>query len=29
MSSRRRYAVLTEGFIADRHAKTAFGVFRM
>jgi uncharacterized NAD-dependent epimerase/dehydratase family protein len=28
MHERRRYAVLTEGFIADRHAKTAFGVMR-
>lgn len=28
MPTRRRYAVLTEGFIADRHAKTAFGVMR-
>src|SRR6202023_196084 len=28
MDERRRYIVLTEGFIADRHAKTAFGVMR-
>src|ERR1700687_3959693 len=28
MDERRRYVVLTEGFIADRHAKTAFGVMR-
>jgi uncharacterized NAD-dependent epimerase/dehydratase family protein len=28
MPTHRRYAVLTEGFIADRHAKTAFGVMR-
>jgi uncharacterized NAD-dependent epimerase/dehydratase family protein len=28
MDERRRYVVLTEGFITDRHAKTAFGVMR-
>jgi uncharacterized NAD-dependent epimerase/dehydratase family protein len=28
MDERRRYLVLTEGFITDRHAKTAFGVMR-
>jgi D-glutamate N-acetyltransferase len=28
MDERRRYVVLTEGFINDRHAKTAFGVMR-
>ena len=28
MDERRRYVILTEGHIADRHAKTAFGVMR-
>src|ERR1700681_4145126 len=28
MDERRRYVVLTEGFITDRHAKTAFSVMR-
>ncbi|MBC5825714.1 MAG: DUF1611 domain-containing protein [Candidatus Eremiobacteraeota bacterium] len=27
-SGRRRYAILTEGYLADRHAKTAHGVIR-